>query len=230
MARSDDLLRFYEILATLERKAGGARTLTNCSGGMNWPDRGVYFFRELHEERSDTGNGLRVVRVGTHALRAGARSTLWGRLRQHKGTGHGGNHRGSIFRLLVGKSLIERDGVLCPSWGRGSSAPRSVRDAEVPLEREVSSVVGAMPFLWLAVECEPGPDSLRGYIERNAIALLSNYGKPPLDPPSHRWLGRWCDRERVKRAGLWNSNHVHEQYQPEFLEVLESAVTAMGVD
>ena len=35
----------------------------------------------------------------------------------------GGNHRGSIFRLLVGKSLIERDGVSCPSWELGKSKP-----------------------------------------------------------------------------------------------------------
>ena len=32
-----------------------------------------------------------------------------------------------------------------------------------------------MPFLWLEVPDPPGPDSLRGYIERNAIVLLSNY-------------------------------------------------------
>ena len=30
---------------------------------------------------------------------------------------------------------------------------------------------------------------MRGYIERNAIALLSNYGKPAIDPPSPGWLG-----------------------------------------
>ena len=38
---------------------------------MKWPARGVYFFREAGESRSDTGEGLRVVRVGTHALKAG---------------------------------------------------------------------------------------------------------------------------------------------------------------
>jgi hypothetical protein len=37
----------------------------------------VYFFRESSEDRSDTGEGPRVVRVGTHALKAGARTTLW---------------------------------------------------------------------------------------------------------------------------------------------------------
>jgi hypothetical protein len=48
----------------------------------------------------------------------------------------------------------------------------------------VSEVIGKMSFLWLPVRDEPGPNSQRGYIERNVIALLSNDGKEPLDPPS----------------------------------------------
>ena len=157
---------------------------------------------------------------------------LWDRLRQHRGTNRpsGGNHRGSIFRLLVGNSLIERDGVSCPSWELGKSKPRkaSERNAEEALERKVSSVIGSMPFLWLAVEDDPGPRSIRGYIERNTIALLSNYDRPPLDPPSRDWLGTWCDRERVRASGLWNNRHVEEQYRPEFLETLNCLVNAMG--
>jgi hypothetical protein len=54
-----------------------------------------------------------------------------------------------------------------------------------------------MPFIWLSVDDEPGPASMRGKIERNAIVLLSNFNKPPLDPPSLHWLGRHCDRDRV---------------------------------
>ncbi|HTV26286.1 MAG TPA: hypothetical protein VMF32_00715 [Xanthobacteraceae bacterium] len=105
MSRYDDLLRFYDLLARLEEKIGGARVLSDCSGRMNWPQRGVYFFFEPGELRSDTGNGPRVVRVGTHALTDTSRTTLWKRLSQHRGTGNagGGNHRGSIFRLLIGR-------------------------------------------------------------------------------------------------------------------------------
>ena len=204
VGRFDDLKRLYEILATLERKIRGPRRLARCSGRMNWPRRGVYFFREVGEERSDTGDGLRIVRVGTHATKAGASSTLWGRLRQHRGTisTGGGHHGSSIFRGLVGASLIERDGPICPSWGRYPPTQPSAVDAEATVEAEVSVVIGAMPFLWLAVTDEPGPDSLRAFIERNAIALLSNYGKPKLDSPSCQWLGGWCNRERVRNSGL----------------------------
>ncbi len=68
MNRRSDLLRFYGLLERLEQKVGGMRTLTACSGRIDWPRRGVYFFLEDGERRSDTGQGLRIVRVGTHAL------------------------------------------------------------------------------------------------------------------------------------------------------------------
>ncbi len=91
--------------------------------------------------------------------------------------------------------------------------------------REVSKVIGAMPFVCLALDDEPGAESQRGYIERNAIALLSNFGKRPLDPPSDGWLGRACNRERVRKSGLWNQNHVDEAYDPAFLGCFEKLVS-----
>ena len=65
--RPQDLIRFYSILNQLEKTIGGARALADCRGRMKWTARGVYFFREAGENRSDTGEGLRVVRVRTHA-------------------------------------------------------------------------------------------------------------------------------------------------------------------
>ncbi|MGH9428328.1 MAG: hypothetical protein ACRD2L_18745 [Terriglobia bacterium] len=48
----------------------------------------------------------------------------------------------------------------------------------------VTHYISAMPFLWLQIDDKPGPNSMRGMIERNAIALLSNYAGNPIDPPS----------------------------------------------
>ena len=223
------LNRFYGLLSDLELQLGGARRLSYCNGRMSWPLRGVYFFRQPGENRGDPGSGSRIVRIGTHALKTGSATKLWTRLSQHRGqmrTG-GGSHRGSIFRLIAGAALIERDGHVFPTWGNGSSASRMIRQEEESLEQLVSKAIGAMPFLWLAVNDEPGPDSLRGYIERNAIALLSNYGKEPLDPASGNWLGRFCNRERVRTSGLWNQNHVDEQYDPAFLDTLERLIHGM---
>ena len=123
--------------------------------------------------------------------------------------------------------MIKRDGWACPSWGQGNSAPREIREREKDLEQAVSETLGSMALLWLAVDDAPGPDSRRGYIERNAIALLSNYDKEPVDPPSRGWLGWHSDRELVRQSGLWNNNHVDEQYDPAFLDTMERLIDQM---
>ena len=234
-----DTRRFYALLAALENRVGGMRRLADCTGRMNWPTRGLYFFCDAGEIRS--GGARRIVRVGTHGLKTGSRSTLWGRLSQHRGTVHagGGNHRGSIFRLLIGIALARRDGIgLPPSWGVRSDPSAAakwlgmdragVKRAEADLEAHVSRYIGAMPFLWLDVGDAPGPASERGVIERNAIALLSGYREPAPDPPSPDWLGHSSDRERVRRSGLWNNNHVDEAYDPSFLDAMERRIRMAG--
>lgn len=130
--RSRDLVRFYDAVASLI--AGTGQQLSpEWPAGKLLPSRGVYFFVEPGEERTDSGVGPRVVRVGTHALRAGAKSTLSGRLRQHRGASvsGGGNHRGSIFRLHVGRCLAARHPELAVStWGVGANASADVRAGE----------------------------------------------------------------------------------------------------
>jgi hypothetical protein len=220
------LRNFYDLLDELERKLG-ARTLSECSGRMVWPLRGVYFFMEEDENRSDTGLGFRVTRVGTHAITTTSKTTLWNRLSQHRGQekSGGGNHRGSIFRLLVGTALIAKRGYDLPSWGVGNNAPPDVRKCEHQLECEVSRTIGAMRILWLGIDDFPEATSSRSYIERNVIGLLSNFERYPLDPPTEGWLGHNCNRHRVRRSGLWNQNHVDQSYDPEFLVCLERLIS-----
>jgi hypothetical protein len=206
VSRQNDLVRFYELMDHLKSCCGGTRLLRDCHRQMDWPNRGVYFFFEPGEGRSDSGSGLRVVRVGTHAVSKGAKSTLWGRLGQHRGQpdGTGGHHRGSVFRLLVGAALAQREpGLGCPNWGGGKSAPKTVREEERDLEIVVSQYIGAMPFLWLACDDEPSSQSMRSYIERNSIALLTNAAAPEvLDRPSATWLGGFSPSEKVRQSGL----------------------------
>lgn len=96
------------------------------------------------------------------------------------------------------------------------------------LEREhelrVSERLGEMNVLFVNVPDDPGQDSARGVIERNSIALLSSYREPSPDQPSSGWLGRYSGRERVRRSGLWNNNHVDENYDREFLSLFEELV------
>jgi len=230
-ARLHDIREFYSLLAELEHRAGGMRRLSSCTGRMAWPQRGVYFFFESGEERSDSGSGPRMVRVGTHALAEGSATRLWQRLSQHRGSlrSGGGNHRGSIFRLLVGKAMEADAPTLVPeSWGRGSSADTDTRAREHDHERRVSQYIGAMQLLWIDIPDGPGALSLRGVVERNAIGLLSNYGRDPIDWPSPQWLGHSSGRTKVRESGLWNQNHVDEGYNPSFLSVLAELIAVGG--
>ena len=225
----EDLNNFYDIMERLKMKIGGFHYLRDCHGRMDWPERGVYFFFENGECRLDSDE-LRVVRVGTHAVSRGSKTTLWNRLRTHRGGLSGkGNHRASVFRLLVGSALINQriypDSAVT-TWGNGSSAPRHVRGHEEIIEFYVSQYIGSMPFLWVAVNDEPGSGSLRKYIEKNSIALLSNLNGCP-DIPSLSWIGKSCRSTNVQASGLWNSDHVNDNFEPEFLEIFEEIVDDM---
>lgn len=216
--------RLYVLLDELADRVGGPRCLRGCSGRDGWPSHGVYFFFEPGEERVN-GNP-RIVRVGTHGLRPGSRSTLWKRLRQHRGSrAGGGNHRGSIFRLHVGSALIAREhgqqGLL-KSW---VSIRRHAEWAleEAKIKRAVSEYIGDMPFLWLAAPTTDDGTSRRGYIERNCIAMLS-CATGSVDLPSPDWLGHHAASAKVRASGLWNVNHVEETYDPEFLNVMAELV------
>ena len=227
MSRTEDLDRFYILLKRLEQKTG-KRKLAQCNGRMVWPQRGLYFFLSTDEYHDDFP---RVTRVGTHAVSRTSSTTLWNRLITHRGTlggkmANGGNHRGSIFRLRVGEALIHRDGLQDehPSWGKGSNAPSDVKADEHPMELRVSEYIRELPFLWLEVDDDPGPDSDRAYIERNSIALLSNYDKTTIDERIKSWLGNNSPVDKIRRSGLWNSDHVDITYDPAFLDVMEEYV------
>ncbi|PHR59701.1 MAG: hypothetical protein COA47_09385 [Robiginitomaculum sp.] len=227
--RLEYLRRFYAALLTLENKIGGPRLLSQATGRMQWPQKGIYFFFEENELRSHSGAGNKVVRIGTHGLTATSKTSLWHRLSQHRGSAKsgGGNHRGSILRLIVGTSLLKQDGDTHQTWGKGSSAPREIREKEQSLEKRVSTIIGAMPFLWLEIDHPTKGPNMRGMIERNSIALLSNYGRSSMDQASSSWLGHDCNREKVRGSNLWNSNHVTENYDPSFLDLLEQLVGGM---
>lgn len=224
--RLQDLQRFYAALERLERAQGKPRLLRECHGRLRWPSRGVYFFFEPNEMRTDSGTGSRVVRVGTHALKTHSKSTLWSRLRQHRGNvrNSGGNHRGSIFRLLIGQALISAEKLTSETWGIGQSAVSETRKRETEAERVVTERMSELSLLWLPIEDDPGPQNRRGFVERNSIALLSNFHREALDPPSSEWLGRHSDRPKVRESGLWNSDHVDEHHTADFLDTFEQLV------
>ena len=211
--RLNDIKKLYRLLGELACKHP-PRLLSKCSGYDKWPSQGVYFFYECGEYRSGSGDGYRIVRVGTHALKTGSKKILWKRLYDHKS----GNKTSSSFRKLVGYALEKK------------------KKDKKPLKQRVTETLGNMWVLCLRIEDEAGPNSLRGYIERNAIALLSNYCECPtgcqcpiayhfaIDLPSKSWLGYHCVRKKVRRSGLWNQKHVDDIYDSRFLDTLEDLI------
>lgn len=141
----------------------------------------------------------------------------------------GGNHRGSVFRKRVGEAIIERDRAHddYPDWATGNTAGRELRESELEMERRVSEFIRDLPFLWIEIDDEPGPDSLRAYVEKNAIALVSNFMRDTVDSRASDWLGSSSPVEEIQESGLWNINHVGEEYDPDFLDVLEEHVQEM---
>ncbi len=235
MSRDADRNSLYSMLDDLRQSVGGYRYLRTARRSDGWPERGVYFFFDETASARQPG-GLRLVRIGTHALKIGSRSTLWNRLSQHQGTRAGrhpggGHHRGSVFRKHVGRALLRRDeypGAIRTSWGIGNTADRPTRDAENPLEQAVSSYIGDLPFLWVDVGDTPGPASDRGAIERNAIGLLSESGQARSVDSSRAWLGDLTDRNAIRDSGLWNVNHVNDGYDRSFLDVLSCCIASMS--
>lgn len=232
MSKISCLDRFYDLLDELKEKIGRRHQLGNCHGGMDWPERGVYFFFESGEMRSTNPSSPRVVHVGANALTATkTTSTLWDRLKQHKGTlnPRGGNHRGSIFRLLIGDAMGQHSHEPAPtSWGIGTSATKATHELERPHEILVSDYLAEMTFLYVSVPDIPGQqDNPRKKLKRNIIALLSSYREHSPDNPSPEWLGHHSTREDVRLSGLWNNQYIEEYYNPDFLDDFEKLIRAM---
>jgi hypothetical protein len=110
------------------------------------------------------------------------------------------------------------------TWGKGQAASKDIKREEEWMERQVSDYLGKkMSLLWLNIGDAPSAVSDRAFIERNAIALISN-NKHPIDIPSPKWLGRFSDKEEIRESGLWNIRHVVDAYDPKFINVFSEYV------
>lgn len=203
--RSKDVEYFYELLTRLEERVGGKRTLADYNSNLNWPARGVYFFFEHGELRSDSTSALRVVRVGTHALRQNS----WSRL-THRLTDHKEDWGRSVFRDHIRKALHNR--------ARNKGTYKEHRH-----ETCVSEYIGAMPFLWVDVTVKDG-HILRRKIERNAVALLSGYRRTDGDQPSPNWLGLSHDDGKIRGSGLWNIQYTTRKHEPSFIKLFRDRI------
>jgi len=222
--RARDIARLYGILQDHQLRETQFRHFRECSGSMRWPQKGLYLFYQCGFNRILSNIDLKIMRIGTHAVSEGSSSSLWQRLKNHKGKlDLSGNHRGSIFRLYVGAALIKREGLVCPSWGIGQSANDEISATEVDIEKRVSEYIQDMMLLCLRIEDAPSKRSDRAYIEQNMIALLAG-PLGPVDIAQESWLGYHCPNPGVRRSSLWNVDYTHMEYDPSFFEILQTYV------
>lgn len=190
------------------------------------PARGVYVFVDRKEKNFEGSLG-RIVRIGTHAISEGSKSQLRTRLRSHLGQVDGsGNHRGSIFRLHVGRAMLKRDHNLprLTTWGVGQDAPKKTRRFELEHERRVSDYLNKLEVVILPVSDEASKHSMRAVIETQLIALLSD-ALQPIDRPSKRWLGTSSPSTAIACSGLWNLRDVGVRYEPDSAGSVSELVT-----
>jgi hypothetical protein len=235
---SSQLGRFYQNCQKLADKTGGPFYLSSADASYDWPERGIYIFFDgngspIANKQSD----MRICRIGTVGDRSGSTSTLWERLRAHRGTTRGayedgGNHRGSIFRKHVGRSIIKSEEleVEYPHWGDqltniGEDLETSeIREQEHSLELRVSDYIRKLPFLVVNVPGEPNPNCERALLEKNLIALVSQKrrGNPQL--AVNEWLGEYSPHPEISQTGLWNIDYTGSLYSGDTVDTFEQYV------
>ena len=211
--RANDLRALYQLIG--QHRSSGKTFLLKNLNSNNIPPKGVYVFLDK-TERNFLGRDPRIVRIGTHAVSKGSKATLRSRLRNHMGLNDGrGNHRGSIFRLHVGRAMLERGDTSSsiPTWGQGQSAPASVQELEADHERRVSKYLGELEVFIIEIDDESSKHSMRAVAERQLISLYSE-ALLPIDIPSANWLGLSSPLDKIVQSGLWNIREVGSQYKP----------------
>jgi hypothetical protein len=224
-ARSDPLDQFYTKLGELNDQTDGPYRLEECDGRMEWPERGIYVFFDPDSNLNvDPPSEWSISRIGTVGVSDGSSNTLWNRLRQHRGNTRGeraggGNHRGSIFRLHVGRAIIESEGLHdeFPYWGDSHRddiplETEALREQEHPLEVRVSDYIRSLPFLVIDVPGAASKTSDRARFEKNLIGLVSQRRRSTPSIMRDGWLGHENPAPEIHRTGLWNIHHVTALY------------------
>lgn len=217
----EDVSRFYDGIFKLAKSTGGIRVFNECNGKMYWPRRGVYFIVDFNESHLVSNGFPRIVRIGTHAVSKDAKSTLWQRLKTHKGTNDGGgNHRGSIFRLHVGNAIIKKESLVCDTWAIGQNTDKDIRERERNIEQLVSAYIGQLGVIVLEVDDLPSATSDRAFIEKNSIALISSINSS-FNFSTVDWLGNYSPRDEIIESCLWNINYIDSDYNEAFIKTFE---------
>jgi hypothetical protein len=175
----------------------------SCALEDNIPPNGIYLFFEKGPD------GLwQVTRIGTHRKDKG----LTRRLIDH----YFADKNNSVFRKHLGTALLRRKSAIASSieqWTQQGT----------PTIWEVESEVTNLLRRDFQFKCLKVDDrDKRELLEQELIALFSGSSRP-LDT----WLGRDAHDERIVGSGLWNIEHVGDQWNEDnemFLETVHELV------
>ena len=94
-----------------------------------------------------------------------------------------------MFRKFLRNAIGQKSsGLMHDNWGQGQTAPKAIRDNEHPHEVRVSGYLADMTLLFVSIPDASVPDSMRGIIESNAIALLIGCRESSPDKPGSNRL------------------------------------------
>lgn len=168
------------------------------------PDNGLYILFE----KGETGHDVdRIVRIGINK----GESNLKSRIGEHF---INKNKDRSIFRKNIGRALIsKRGGSLLEHWDIDltSHATREVykdiidHEKLMMIEQEVSGIIQSN-FSFVVIQENSGEK--RKDFEAKLIATVSNCSECY---PSADWLGKYSPKEKIRRSGLWQENHLWKQ-------------------
>jgi hypothetical protein len=174
----------------------------------NIPENGIYIQFEIGE----TGHsGDRIVRIGTHR----GQNNLSKRLEEHYE-----NNGRSIFRRKVGsaiikKSLLEGAGVWIEKdlkdWNYGDYFEREqnfIEKGRGNQYKEIQNQVSAYIRTNIYFVCfEVYDEKVRKDFEARLISTVSNCTQCQ---QSEKWLGKYSDKPKVVKSGLWQEQHLWE--------------------
>ena len=184
------------------------------------PKNGIYFFYEKGETWGHGGSKPRIVRVGTHRgnnFRSRmADHYLIGRRVSHSMKRFGPKDR-SIFRKNLGRAILNRDHPeYLETWNidftpkRNRERKSHLRDMDIEKEtEELISGVLKENFSFRFARIEKQEERIgSGGLERTFIGTLAACKSCR---PSENWLGNHSPLERIRKNGLWQTQHLMER-------------------
>ena len=76
--------------------------------------------------------------------------------------------------------------------------------------------IAPMIVLWVEIGDERGQAACA--VSSSATHRAADLCGRDVDPPSEHWLGHHAEAPEIRSSGLWNVNHVGEDYDPRLLD------------